>query len=662
MKKFSKFFMSMLAMCSIAACSNDELGNEPVVDPGASTDAVYMNVTVQLPTGPGTRSETDTPSNGDYGTSSGGTEVGKDRENVVKKVLLVLAKTKDNGTEDEIIAYGVSEGDQVTSVGTAAKSTHKIQKTDLAKYYGNDGMLEKNQIKVYVFCNPTPQLISIIKDAKDATWVDKTAKITETPAGVTVIANEDGNAIWGGEGHELGFLMSTAKEKDIIKLIPKNLKAWEVHKEANKAFDLSGKNNYTDSDNDVDNKEAISVERSVARFDFKDGSKGNYTYDVVKEKGKTLVQIKLVRMALVNMSKEFYYLRRTSDDGLNANNTLCGVETEKNYVVDTDAAAKQGNMATFDFENHFNFCLGDGTGAAWTINEEARGQWYNTVLSDIKNNEEDGDEGWEPEEGTNKEGYRIWRYVTENTIPKPLTGKFAQRHGISTGIVFKGKMIATSDADENLKKAINNEGGILQDDNEYNPILYAYGNNLFYRWGQVRDYALSDDADAVVRETIFGSDVPKTKDDYSTDVTSPDYLWKAWDDIADKKSEAAKAALKAFKNKATSKQITLYQSSSDEVGGETDNDKKGYYCYYYYWNRHNNNGQNGNMGNMEFAVVRNNVYKLAVTKISQLGHPRISENDPDPEDPEKPDESDNLYLTLSVKVLPWVVRVNNIEF
>ena len=65
---------------------------------------------------------------------------------------------------------------------------------------------------------------------------------------------------------------------------------------------------------------------------------------------------------------------------------------------------------------------------------------------------------------------------------------------------------------------------------------------------------------------------------------------------------------------------------------------------------------------MEFGVVRNNVYKLAVTDINRLGHPRISENDPDPVDPDDPDEKDDVYLTLSVEVLPWVVRINNIEF
>ena len=65
---------------------------------------------------------------------------------------------------------------------------------------------------------------------------------------------------------------------------------------------------------------------------------------------------------------------------------------------------------------------------------------------------------------------------------------------------------------------------------------------------------------------------------------------------------------------------------------------------------------------MEFAVVRNNIYKLAVTKINRLGHPRLSENDPDPVDPDDPDETGDVYISVSVEVLPWVVRVNEIEF
>lgn len=87
-----------------------------------------------------------------------------------------------------------------------------------------------------------------------------------------------------------------------------------------------------------------------------------------------------------------------------------------------------------------------------------------------------------------------------------------------------------------------------------------------------------------------------------------------------------------------------------------------YYTYYYYWNRHNDNLDNNVMGIMEFAVVRNNVYKLAVTKIGRFGHPDPTDPDPDPEDPDDPDESENYYFNVTVKVLPWTVRINNIEF
>lgn len=95
-----------------------------------------------------------------------------------------------------------------------------------------------------------------------------------------------------------------------------------------------------------------------------------------------------------------------------------------------------------------------------------------------------------------------------------------------------------------------------------------------------------------------------------------------------------------------------------------------FYVYYNYWNRHNNNIDPAVMGPMEFAVVRNNVYKLNITSIKELGHPNDPTNppttdpdpDPDPEIPSEPDEQEKVYFDISVEVLPWTVRVNDIEF
>ena len=667
MKCYSKFFVGILSLGLLAGCSNDELtGNEPGSEwDGSTKDAVYMNVAIQLPVAGGsTRSET-----GENGGSSDGTEVGKDYENEVKRILLVLADK-----ENKIIgtSYNENSDGSIVVEGQSLKSTQSISKSVLAAYYskhGGETLTEGNdKINIYVFCNPTTKLVDEFKNEAtrdNATWVNKVASIIETPSGVTE-REGDGAAIWGGNTHESGFLMSTADFRDIKKSIPKTMKAWDNYNSPSSAFNLSGKNGTASSDDVIDNTGSIKVERAVARFDFKDGSNGNNTYDVVtgtlegSDEVKTLVQIQLQKMALVNMSKEFYYLRRVSDNGfMGADATLCGTEVKNNYVVDTDADLKKGDLSNFTFGDHFNFCLGHGNGSTWTIDATARNQWKSEDINTVLGKEEDN---WKED---NK--YHIWRYVTENTIPAS-DGKDVQRNGISTGVVFKGKMIVTDAAkDTPLGQAIDNATGESDED----PILYLYEGKLYVTWRQVRESALNaKDDNPFFYRAVFGTpqNTPAvgTKTDapdeitgavYSDDETSADYWWGRWQDKnAYPNEENREDAKKEFKTKATTAQFTLYQSSKD------DENNKGYFCYYYYWNRHNDNGNNGVMGPMEFAVVRNNVYKLAVTEIKKLGHPRISENDPDPLDPDDPDEKGDVYLTLSVEVLPWTVRVNNIEF
>lgn len=679
-KKFwSNFFMGILAMGVIAGCSSDEWeegGNTPNPD---LEDAVYMNVQVQLPVaGAGTRSETNTPEDGDYGTSTSETEVGKDYENAVNRILLVLADK-----EDKLIGCGTQEGFNTLTNGKV-NTVQAIKKSTLKDYYDkaekdetDPSQLKDNTIHVYIFCNPTNRLTSTLSNATIGTngWVNETAVLTEQPGGTVVEgADQDGSSIWGGSDHKSGFLMSTAIKSHIEKFIPKSMNDWNNYNSKDKAFDLTGKNG------NIDNSKAgstIKVERSVARFDFKDGS-GNATaentYNVVKDdEGKTTMQIQLQRMGLVNMSKSFYYLRRVSVDGSSDGSVLCDTELDNNYVVDTDVDFKKGDLdATSDYAGHFNFCLGNVTNNTWSINEAAREQWYNVDIKTVLGSSENDNYG-------NKE-YKIWRYITENTIPAKEDGtNDIQRNGISTGIVFKGKMLATDDTPSELKNALDNVTG----ESDKDPILYKYNNKLYVRWTEVRAVAFTNrEIMPEFYKLVFGTADPKdialgTKETvgdeekitgaiYSTDKDSPDYLWGQWQDnddatLKDENGLVDKFRLD-FKDAATKRNVkdevgfTLYQSSNDE------GNNPGYFCYYYYWNRHNDNGDSGAMGTMEFAVVRNNVYKLAVTSIDELGHPRVSENDPDPKDPEDPDEKDDVYFKLAVEVLPWTVRVNNIEF
>ena len=67
------------------------------------------------------------------------------------------------------------------------------------------------------------------------------------------------------------------------------------------------------------------------------------------------------------------------------------------------------------------------------------------------------------------------------------------------------------------------------------------------------------------------------------------------------------------------------------------------------------------MAAMEFATVRNNIYKLSINSILEFGHPGKPGDDPDPDEPNDPDETPKTYFRVQVRVLPWVVRVNNID-
>lgn len=231
----------------------------------------------------------------------------------------------------------------------------------------------------------------------------------------------------------------------------------------------------------------------------------------------------------------------------------------------------------------------------------ANWDWKSIAVADLtqKDNWEGTDDGKSGSSANHPlNDYYVWQYAKENTIPNIK----AQEKGITTGVVFKGEITGEAVTAAN--------GGMI----------YVFDNILYGTWDKVAAAATAANASATLTAAynqVEASD--KTADDYA---------------------------------------------DAGFTGYSADDDDK-YYAYYYYWNRHNDNGDNSKMGPMEFAVVRNNVYKLCVDKIARFGHPDPNnpENpDPDPVDPTDPDEELNYYFNVTVKVLPWVVRVNHIEF
>lgn len=319
---------------------------------------------------------------------------------------------------------------------------------------------------------------------------------------------------------------------------------------------------------------AHTVERSMARFDYKQAG----AFDMGA--GITLT---LTDAALINQSKAHYMFRRvTADANTSSDVTVGGAEIPTNWVVDTD----WGNKVAANFDAQL----------------EAPATWTWTSLASLTTDDQyDGD-------------YKIWCYAKENTIP----GTTAQKHNVSTGVVFKGELTAGETASDAVKTAM-----------AAGKRIYVFNNVLYGAWKDVKAAAEA------------GTD-PTLQAAYNQAATGV---------AADAEPTGAAAAAAGF---------TGYSAKDGK-----------YYNYYYYWNRHNDNLDPYTMGIMEFAVVRNNVYKLAVDKIKRFGHPTPPdptnpdpdpEPDPDPVDPDDPDESVNYYFNVTVKVLPWTVRINNIEF
>lgn len=211
--------------------------------------------------------------------------------------------------------------------------------------------------------------------------------------------------------------------------------------------------------------------------------------------------------------------------------------------------------------------------------------------------------------------YSYWTYTTPNTIPSAAQGdkNSLQVKAFTSGIIFKAEINA-KEKDTELAKAM-----------EAGEDIYVFNGEL---------YSMQDMVDYITKypNSLLADAFNKTFEPSKETGTPKKYVTK--DGV-----------------KESSNGFAVYHAKDNK-----------YYCYYYYYNRHNDNGVNTQMGQMEFAVVRNNVYKLSVSTVLSYGHPADPGDDPDPEDPDDPDETPETYFSVNVEVLPWVVRYNNIEF
>lgn len=222
-----------------------------------------------------------------------------------------------------------------------------------------------------------------------------------------------------------------------------------------------------------------------------------------------------------------------------------------------------------------------------------------TSLNAILSSDEDNDNSWNDGSNENWQNYHIWRYATENTFAENEEPDASK----TTGYVFEAEIKVAED----FGNIVNGKAGDM----------YLYGETLYPNamaiYNEVTQYPVSTLATAFNN----GFDLTRNTEGEVTGV-SP-------------KNDADLSGLG----------FTTYKPNADGK----------YYCYYYAYNVHNNDNDVTEVAPMEFATVRNNVYKLSVTAVNKFGGFT----------PTPIDEWD-VYFNLKVEVRPWVVRINELEF
>ena len=617
--KLTKYGLLLGSLALLASCSDNNM-DSPVVTPDESNDGLYMTLQIQPLS---TRTQTEAE----------GSEEGQDVENNIGNAWVVFGHHEAGETEyDNVyITYAVFDRFMPTTSNVRYVARGKKAKEDFLAAMGDN---ESLKFDVYVIANPTEDIKQTILGLTSGT-----SKLNDLR--IKWDGTEEKENTWSTANNFVMTNGSTTDNHTDIEINAADLKADKYNSYEN-ALPLG----------------RVGVQRIVARFDYDVKSHKDQEYTVGDEDSETTV--KLVEMALINMNKEFYMLKQVG------------------YGTYKDDTKQELNPAEFkffadelgyapDYELGFNFVKDPFASLKAALNSEAQVKNFlsynlpwkevydpetNTTINAFDINSSDvtwttidenlgftgktTDNGLvEPKEESKTWGnYQFWRYVLPNSVYKiddlwgygktPFSG---QRHINSTGVVFKAQITKVGNQDLTTGKALY----------VFNGVMYGTVNEMRKSYQDaLKSTSRTEQEEAFVYSMGLAIEAYNTDKNKQVEFPTEDIM------------EDLNPYLVSYA-------FSIYKA--DETDGN-------YYCYYYYWNRHNDNNVENVMGPMEFAVVSNNVYKLAVTKIKHFGHPGDPSDDPDPVDPDDPDEDEsiNTYFVVAVDVLPWVVRVNDIEF
>ena len=635
-------FLGALAILSMVGCSKDDAGLGNGDQPSTFQGDMYMSIAIRPVGANGSRTATE----------GQGEEVGKDRENKISSALVVFAeKVGDDYKVVTSVLSGTANSDfQLTgNPQSNYMATFLVDRNVLLNNIkgGADGSGTQKDYYIFVIANPG--------SAASYSAGDNLQKEFTTSGDVATYWQAD------------NFLMSNSGVNALTIEAEKIKKG--THTEATDPFELG----------------TVEIQRAMSRFDLATASK--YTKFTATNEGRAddgvgatgnsdLEELTLTfdAVAMINMAQKanLFKVTAASKATLGEKKISFMAETVNNWVfspVQTafsaplfsgapDATGLQGgSTVTEGIESFFATQATEDATNHLAVN---RVGGYTTIANlDLSETENQ----WS-KDPSDKEAdtpvYKIWRYCMENTNPDDVAN---QKNGNSTGVVFRAEITG--------KKV---DGTALS---ATDGALYAYNSVIIGNAVGLRTYVISpkdENDNSGVYDAVklkYESAVAKYNAAQGEDNTKKFTFEEDKTDTEGWSAPAGSELEKGYKDirKASAEELAGLDTYLVKNGGgfsiyrPTSNNAEGkYYCYYIYWNRHNDNGNNSEMGPMEFATVRNNIYKLRVTHIHKLGHPGKPEDDPDDPKPEDPDEKDKFYCQVICKILPWEVRLNDIEF
>lgn len=346
-------------------------------------------------------------------------------------------------------------------------------------------------------------------------------------------------------------------------------------------------------------KATVNVERMAARLDYK--AEASYTCTDPAYTGAT---VEITGAALVNnLTAGSYMLKRVAStvDGVP---TYLGNETpdagvQTNYVLDPWTADKTSA--------NNSFTIGGETKTA----EDLYGEWFGNISQDPNYWADYVQPGIEVSDGT--EQWQRIGYTLENTTAAEEAGK-----RYSTGVVFKAKFHPQGVANYTDGETFFAYGTKIYASME--DMMAGFYGSKFDDLDNITSCVTWGDVKQFITSTLLTNDpsgynkylegLAEGKDDSETVSDASSLTWSNYmkNECGYSKDENGKVVLDQ-NGKVTRIALQPY-------GTRTYEDAT---CYYTWWVRHSNDNDDTKKGIMEYAIVRNNIYKLTVNSVYSLG-------------------------------------------